>query len=195
MCVLGAVSYAQADCYPGDTTYTAIVQEIYHGVTSDNIKLEGGPDQPSGTINRQQLCIILTNHHNYGKNTAAGQWQTNRQYLGYTSAVINLSACTNALTYTQGYYSLSDWQQWAGYHSGDWYGASTRFSDGAQWSNPSYTPGYTYILQPVRFDSQDRIDNCVTRDSTGATCRYGWNQSGFGVCGYLVCNLSILALL
>ena len=184
LCVLGAVGYAQADCYPGDTTYTAIVQEIYHDVTSDNIKLDGGPDQPSGIINRQQLCDILTNHHNYGMNT--GQSQTNGQYLGYASAHISSSACTTALTFTQGYNSISGWQQWAGYHSGNWYGNSQQFSDGAEWFNPSYKSGVTYVFQKVRFDSQDRIDNCHTKDKTGATCRYGWNQSGFGVSGYSV---------
>ena len=33
----------------------------------------------------------------------------------------------------------------------------------------------------MRFDSQDRIDDCTTADQTGATCRYGWNKSGQGV--------------
>ena len=180
LCVLGVVGYAQADCYPGDTTFNAIVQEIYHGVTSDNIKLDGGPDQPSGTINRQQLCDILTNHHNYGKNSAAGQWRTNRQYLGYVS--VSPSDCTDALTYTKGYNSISGLQQWAGDHSGHWYTKTQRFTDDAEWSDAKYKPGYVYVLQPVRFDSQYRIDHCVTEDYTGATCRNGWNQSGVGVC-------------
>ena len=190
LCVLGAVSYAQADCYPGDSTFNAIVQEIYHSVTSDNIKLDGS-NQPSGSINRQHLCSILTNHHNYGKNTDAGQWQTNRQYLGYVS--VSQSACTNALTYTKGYNSIYGLQQWAGDHSGNWYTKTHKFPDNAEWSDAKYKPGYVYVLQPVRFDSQYRKDHCVTKDSTGATCRYGWNQSGYGVC-YQKCILTYIAV-
>ena len=89
----------------------------------------------------------------------------------------------NALTYTNGYNSLSGWQAWAGYHSGTWYGTTQMFTDGAQWYNPTSQVGstHTYAFQKVRFDSQDRIKHCLTPDSTGATCRYGWNQSGTGV--------------
>ena len=166
--------YARADCYPGDTAYTSIVQDIYHDATSDKIQLSGS-DQPAGTISRYHLCSILRQHHNYGKNP--GQSDTNSEFVGIT---MEQSACTNALYYPKGYNGISGWQQWAGYYSGNWYNTVSPESDGAQWSYPSIKD-VIYALQPVRFDSQYRIDNCVTPNSTGATCRYGWNQSGQGV--------------
>ena len=178
-CVLGALGYAKADCYPGDSVYTNIVQNIYSGVTSDNIILSF---HGSTSMNRQALCSILVNHHNYGKNR--GQSQTNRQYLGYLKNEIMQDTCVNALTYTQGYNNIAGWQNWAGYHSGNWYGKTQIFSDGARWYAPyyKYDPGQTYAVQSVRFDSQDRQDNCNYVDPiTGATCRNGWNQSGNGV--------------
>ena len=177
VCILGALGYAKADCYPGDTAYTNIVQQIYGGVTSDNIVLTFLGSVP---MNRQALCNILVNHHNSGKNP--GQAQTNREYLGHLH--ITQSTCVNALTYTHGYNTISGWQEWAGYHSGHWYAETVTFNDGARWHAPyyKYDPGQTYAVQSVRFDSQDRKDNCNTVDPmTGATCRYGWNQSGQGV--------------
>ncbi len=165
-------------CYPGDTIYTGIVQDIYHSVTADNIVLSG-PNQPRGAITRQQLCSILTNHHNNGI-ISPEQSLTNKEFLD--EVIVGQSSCANALIYTQGYDSISGWQQWAGYHSGNWYSSNNGVSsDHALWSSPSYKPGKVYVLQPVRFDSQYRIDNCVTVDSTGATCRNGWYQSGQGV--------------
>lgn len=172
--ILGVAGYVSADCYPGDTIYNSILQEIYHGVTSDNIKLTSRDSIP---INRRDLCDILTTHHNSDKN--AVQSQTNKEFLGFVS--VSLTDCRNALTYTQGYNTVSGWQKWAGYHSGTWYAYTQQFSDGAQWSPPYYKTGVPYAVQPVRFDSQDRIAHCNTRDQTGATCRYGWNQSGLGV--------------
>ena len=161
------------DCYPGDSAYTEIVQQIYRGVTSDSILLTG-PDQPKS---RYQLCSTLTNHHNSGKNP--GQMETNSEFLGQVT--VTQTACAHALIYTQGYNDISGWQQWAGYHSGNWYSSENSRSDTALWSNPSYKPGNVYVLQPVRFDSQYRIENCITRDSTGSTCRHGWFQSGQNV--------------
>ena len=176
ICVLGVLGHANADCYPGDTAFTNIVQEIYKGVTSDNIILTY---HGSGSMSRNTLCSTLVNHHNYGKNP--GQSQTNRQFLGYQ--YISQSSCVNALTYTSGYYTSAGWQSWAGYHSGKWYAKTQIFSDGARWNVPyvKYDSPYVYYVQSVRFDSQWRKDNCHHRDSTGATCRYGWNQSGQGV--------------
>ena len=181
VCVLGAIGYAHADCYPGDTAYSSIVQEIYSGVTHDNIVLTFHGSSP---MNRQTLCSTLVNRHNNGKNSLAGQVQTNKDYHGYLP--LTQSSCVNALTYTSGYNSLAGWQNWAGDHSGNWYGTTTQFSDGAKWysPNPKYDPGQTYAVQKVRFDSQQRIDDCITPDMTGATCRYGWNQSGQGVSRY-----------
>lgn len=176
MCILGLAEYVRADCYPGDTIYTSIVQEIYHGVTSDNIVLAS---QNGGSpITRSSLCNVLTAHHNFGKNPPY-QLETNKDFLGSLS--VSVSQCKDALTYTQGYNSILGWQAWAGYHSGFWYSTVERFSDGAMWSDPHYESGGAYVVQPVRFDSEDRIKNCVTHDQTGATCRYGWNQSGQGV--------------
>ena len=165
-------AYALADCYPGDDANTAIILDLYHGVTSDNIVLTG-TSQPSGMLDREQLCSILTNHHNNGINP--GQSQTNKDFL--RSAFVAQHDCVQALTYTEGYESLSGWQQWAGYHSGHWYTVTDgRVSDSARWSSPSYE-GNIYAVQPVRFDSQLRKASCVTFYN-GTTCRHGWNQSG-----------------
>ena len=170
VCVLAFIGYARADCYPGDINYSIIVREVYHSVTSNNIKFN------DSSVSRQQLCSILTDHHNNGKNQ--GQSQTNRDYLGYVT--VNQSACTKALTHTQGYKNISGWQQWAGNYSGYWYSTTNGGeSDPAECFTPSYST--FYIDQSVRFDSQYRIDHCVTPDSTGATCRHGWNNSGQGV--------------
>lgn len=135
-------------------------------------------------MSRNTLCIILVYRHNNGKNP--GQSQTNKDYLGQS---IGLYSCVNALTYTNGYSSLAGWQDWAGYHSGNWYATHKIFSDGAMWNQPyyKYDPGQTYAVQPVRFDSQERIKDCHRVDMTGATCRYGWNQSGIGVSNHLQC--------
>lgn len=173
---IGVIGQVQADCYPGDSAFTNIVQEIYHGVTSDNIILTYLGNTP---MSRSALCNILVNHHNYGRNP--GQSQTNKAYLGYLH--IFQSTCVNALTYTNGYSTIAGWQAWAGYHSGNWYSETQAFSDNARWNNPyyKYDPGQTYSVQSVRFDSQWRVDNCHTQDITGATCRNGWNQSGQGV--------------
>ena len=180
--LIGATSvrYAQADCYPGDSAYTSIVQEIYKGVTMDNIILDHFTTCATPmAIDRQTLCALLVSQHNFGKNSDAGQTQTNKDYLANgCGQPIPLSTCVNALTYTQGY-SSSDWEVWAGKHSGYWYQETVNFKDDAEWFSP--TQHQNYALQPVRFDSQDRINGCTTPDMTGATCRYGWNRSGTGV--------------
>ncbi len=175
--LLGTAGYVHADCYPGNAAYTAIIQNVYHGVTSDNFRLTG-TDQLPGFITRKQLCDRLTSHHNYGKNT--GMAQTNRDFLG---RYISSSQCQNALTYTKGYNSIAGWQLWDGYHSGKWYNTvNGGDNDGAQWNAP-YSKSdakHTYAVQSVRFDSDWRKNNCHTKYS-GVTCRYGWNQSGTGV--------------
>ena len=183
MCILSVCGYALADCYPGDTIYTSIVQEIYKGVTHDNI-IVTFHDHGNTPLTRNTLCNILVYRHNNRKNP--GQSQTNKDYLGQS---IGLYSCVNALTYTNGYSSLAGWQDWAGYHSGNWYATHKIFSDGAMWNQPyyKYDPGQTYAVQPVRFDSQERIKDCHRVDMTGATCRYGWNQSGIGVSNHLQC--------
>ncbi len=107
--LLGTAGYVHADCYPGDTAYTSIIQSVYNGVTSGGFQLSG-TDQLSGTINRQDLCIRLTSHHNSGTNS--GMTQTNSQFL--VNGAISESECRDALTYTQGYNSIAGWQQWDG---------------------------------------------------------------------------------
>ena len=173
--IFGALGYVSADCYPGDAAYNKILQAIYKGVTTDKIVLTYIGTTP---MSRQALCTILVNNHNYGRNPR--QWLTNSNFLGQQ---VTQSACVNALTFTTGYSSLAGWQKWDGYHSGRWYSKTTSFSDAARWSSP-YSKGQTYAVQPVRFDSQWRKENCKRRDITGATCRYGWNHSGKGV----MCN-------
>ncbi len=46
--LLGTAGYVHADCYPGDTAYTSIIQSVYNGVTSGGFQLSG-TDQLSGT--------------------------------------------------------------------------------------------------------------------------------------------------
>lgn len=176
--LLGALESARADCYPGDATYSGIVQQIYTGVTHDNIALSFHGNTP---LTRQSLCQVLVNRHNYGRNLVTCQQQTNRQYL--QNLYISVPSCVSALTYTRGYNSPAGWNKWDGYHSGIWYGKSQHFIDGALWSSPytKYDSQHTYAVQPVRFDSNDRKTTCTHVDMTGATCRNGWNQSGQGV--------------
>ena len=150
--VLGVFGCARADCYPGDTNFTGIVQQIYNAVTSDRIVL-AGTDQPIGVIDRQQLCEILIDHHNFGTNP--GQPQTNGDFLG--SATVSLSACVDALTYTQGYNTTVGWEQWAGNHTGHRYSVNGAFFDEALWSAPSYVSGMDFVFQQVRFDSPSLI--------------------------------------
>ena len=175
LCVLGIFGHASADCYPGDVNFTAIIQRIYQDVTSDRIVL-AGVNQPRSVLNRQQLCQILTDHHNSGRNP--GQLQTNSGFLG--SAIVSGIACTDALTYTEGYSNITGWQQWQGHHSGHRYSLNRVFSEEETWHTPSYQSGTSNVLQSIRFGSQFRISNCVT-EYDGTTCSFGWNQSGQGV--------------
>ena len=177
--VLKLCGLIYADCYPGDSQYTAIVQEIYKNVTSDRIN---GLRGYSNSLTRSQLCNLLVNNHNNRRLSASGQRYTNQQFLGQ---LVSVSSCVNALTYTNGYDTNNGWMKWAGYHSGTWWSSynSQSFSDGARWDQPysKYDPGQTYAVQKVTFDSQWRKDHCTHVDQTGSTCRYGWNQSGEGV--------------
>ena len=50
-----------ADCYPGDTQFTAIVQEVYKQVTSDRIS--GLRGYGSLELTRAQLCSLLVRNH------------------------------------------------------------------------------------------------------------------------------------
>ena len=177
--VLKLCGLTYADCYPGDSQYTAIVQGIYKKVTSDKISgLRGYPNP----LTRSQLCNLLVNNHNNGYLRASGQSYTNQRFLGQS---VSVSSCVNALTYTKGYDTQSGWIKWAGRHNGKWWSrhGNRVFNDGARWNQPylKYDPGQTYAVQKVEFLSQWRKVHCTHVDQTGATCRYGWNQSGKGV--------------
>ena len=177
LCLLGAVGYVKADCYPGDTVFNSILQDIYNGVTTNNIVLTfSGPT----AFTRYHLCLILTNNHNNGKITNAGMFQTNGAFLGQQ---ISYSSCVTALTNTIGY-SWSDWNTWEGHYLGKWYAETgTVFDDDTLWETPTtkIESGRTYYVQKVTFHSPWRVANCHSTDSTGATCLHGWNQSGVGV--------------
>jgi len=175
--LLGTYSQlADADCYPGDTQFTAIVQEVYKKVTSDRIS--GLRGYGSYELTRTQLCSLLVQNHNSGLIQSRGQTRTNNNFLGQA---ISLSSCVNALVYTKGYDTDEGWRRWAGTLSGTWWSNYGLFSDGAEWYQPYWKNGQTYAVQKVEFLSQWRKENCKFVDQTGATCRFGWNQSGRGV--------------
>ena len=173
---------AYADCYPGDTQYTAIVQELYNKVTSDEIS---GLRGYSHSLTRSQLCKLLVNNHNTGYLPKSGQANTNKHFLGQS---ISESSCVNALTFTKGYDTQDGWKKWAGRLYGIWWSShgDTSFNDGARWYQPylKYDPDQTYAVQKVEFYSQWRKDHCTHVDQTGSTCQFGWNQSGKGVMIY-----------
>lgn len=177
--MLKVCGLAYADCYPGDVQYTAIVQEIYKKVTSDKISgLRGYPY----SLTRSQLCKLLVSNHNNGYLPRSGQAYANSHFLGQS---VSESSCVNALTYTKGYDTQTGWIKWAGYLIGTWWSrdGDKSFSDGARWYRPylKYDSGQTYAVQKVKFYSQWRKAHCTHVDQTGATCQYGWNQSGKGV--------------
>ena len=164
---------AYADCYPGDSQYNAIVQELYRNVIRDRISgLRGYPNP----LTRLQLCNLLVSNHNNGYLRASGQSYTNQRFLGQS---VSVSSCVNALTNTQGYTTQSGWITWAGSHHGKWWSrhGNRVFNDGAKWDRPYLRSGQTYAVQKVEFLSRSR-NYCTHVDMTGATCRYGWRQSG-----------------
>ena len=167
-----------ADCYPGDAQFTAIVQEVYKKVTSDRIS--GLRGYGSLELTRTQLCSLLVRNHNSGliQSQTSSQTRTNYNFLGES---ISLGACVNALVYTNGYDTDEGWRRWAGTLSGTWWSNDEAISDGAKWYQPYWKDGQTYAVQKVEFYSQWRKDNCKFVDQTDATCLFGWNQSGRGV--------------
>lgn len=157
-----------ADVYPAD--YSAIVQEIYHEVASDQIDMTF-----KGTINtRPELCSALVNQHNNVKPGAATI--TNAQYIGVN---IDANTCTNALYYSTGYSDISGLNAWAGTLQGTWYDdTGNTFTDPAVWATP--------ILEPTG-DPQNDVDNWgqprvyyfqdVLFSARSGSSRYGWNQA------------------
>ena len=177
--VLKLCGLMYANCYPGDSQYTAIVQEMYKKVTSDEITgLRGYPF----SLNRSQLCKLLVKNHNRGYLPESGQAYTNEQFLKQS---VSESSCVNALTYTKGYDIPNEWEKWAGYLLGTWWSKDEdkSFNDGASFNHPhtKYDSGQLYGVQKVEFYSQWRNINCTHVNQTGATCRHRWNQSGKGV--------------
>jgi hypothetical protein len=159
-----------ADIYPGDTAYNAIVQNIYHGVSADNINLVY--DQSIHT--RTQLCVKLTDQHNNG--TPGVATQTNAALINQT---ITVADCLNALWFSQGYNSSTGLAAWKGNLSGSWYADNgATFNDPAIWKAP---------ISVQTGDPQNDLDNngnprvyvfqqVVFSARTGAA-KYGWNQS------------------
>lgn len=161
---------AFADVYPGDTTFTNIVQNVYHAVSADNISYK------NNTIRtRDELCSNLVNRHNNHISKLASQ--SNASFIGVTLTQLD---CLNALWYSDGYNGSSGWQAWAGNLTGTWYSdefldnngnitqAANTFNDSADWLSPvkeSGSDGRTYDLQSVIFT--ERTGNA----------RYGWNMS------------------
>lgn len=77
-------AYVQADCYPGDVAYT---QEIYHGVTSDNIRLSHNGGSP---ISRRSLSATP-----WPGTTTMGETEGSRKTTG-PSLEIYMSALHSA---------------------------------------------------------------------------------------------------
>ncbi len=164
------INNTYADVYPGDSTYSNYVQNIYHSVTGDNINLE----YDSSITTRQQLCNRLVSRHNTGRNTASGQLQSNADFSG---VVIFEQDCVNALTFTQGYSNAAGLEAWAGQHRGTWYDQSQTFSDSADWQHPVKEPSN----DPSDLDNNGNprvydFQSVVFTERTG-DARYGWNQS------------------
>ena len=55
--IFGTLGYASADCYPGDVAYNKIIQEIYKGVTSDNIVLTHLGNSPMSRKDLRLYCF------------------------------------------------------------------------------------------------------------------------------------------
>ena len=159
---------AGADVYPGDASYGAIVQDIYHEVTSDSIYL----NWQTSITTRTELCEALTSAHNTGLNP--GMSASNADWINES---VSVDDCLWALWYTNGYPGNAAWNKWAGTHNGYWYDQTTQFHDSAYWApavgrlaaSPSDVDSMgnrrVYSFQDVRF-----------LDRTGPA-RYGWNQS------------------
>ncbi len=163
---IDAAGINYVDVYPGDTAYNALVQEIYHEVSSDNIDLNFN----SSIQTRTQLCNLLVSRHNGGTNP--GQSQTNSAYIGES---ITVNQCLNALWFSDGYDSNADWNQWTGNHVGTWYDQTNSFTDNANW------------LQSVNEAANDpndtdangntRVYNFQQVEFLGANAHFGWNQA------------------
>ena len=94
ICVMSAVTMiltkplaVWADVYPGDTAYSRIVQNVYRGVTSDNIRMGWKSDIRT----RPQLCQTLVRRHN---DRAPARNITNASFIG---ATITVGECLDAL--------------------------------------------------------------------------------------------------
>ena len=162
--------HARADCYPGHQQYNIILQSLFQSVTQDNMIVLSGPNQPVGSfgyLDRNDLCSILTDHHNSGSNS--GQLHTNKDFLG--GIPIGLTDCVTALSFPTGYTSATGLDQWTGYHTGQLFTSMGAEPNIEERLNPVIEISYT--AQEIRFISRT---GCVTQYTFG-TCLNGWNQS------------------
>lgn len=158
------------DTYPGDATYSQIVQEIYHEVSSDSISMTF----QSSITTRNSLCETLVTRHNTHKPTGASQ--TNATYIG---VALSEQDCLNALWFSSGYNNASEWGAWAGVLSGTWFnGDGQTFTDPADWKVPHtvQTANPSTDLDnnggPRIYD----IQSVLFSNRTG-NARFAWNMS------------------
>jgi len=157
-----------ADVYP--VNYSAIVQEVYHEVSSDQIDMTF----ESTITTRPELCNKLIHQHNNA--TPGAATTTNAQYIGFT---IDVNTCTNALYYSTGYSNISELNAWAGTLQGTWYDETgNTFTDPAVWAAPIFL---------LTSDPQNDVNNNgqprvyyfqdVLFSARSGFSRYGWNQA------------------
>ena len=170
---------AFADRYPGDAAFEEIRQEVYGGITSDNIRM----DFNRSIVTRNQLCRTLVNRHNTNRVTYREDDEPNGRILTTTTnaSFIGVSLteldCLNALWFSDGYDSSAGWRAWAGNLVGTWFNDERFFNtetneyqqiftDPANWLSPEAERGErTYYLQSVIFSGRS------------GNARYGWNKS------------------
>jgi len=160
-----------ADQYPSsDATYTRIAQDVYHGVSADNIAM----DFDNSIRTREQLCDKLINKHNNAK--PAGAKLNNALYIGES---MDRDTCLNALWYSKGYAGPKGLRNWAGEMTGTWYADDGKtYNDPAIWDAPTKETtkdprnDKDASGQPRVYDFQK-----VTFTSRSGNARNGWNQS------------------
>ena len=160
-----------SDTYPGDRDYTRIIDDMRGRVAADRISMQYW--QGGAALSRSQVCQLLADRHNNGRN--AGQGQTSAAFLGLS---VTSGDCLNALSLTRGYPPAAGLTAWAGHYQGTWYAERQQFTDNALWHPPRGEPTRHprtdrdsanrprfYSLQPVEFLNRS------------GPARFGWNQS------------------
>lgn len=162
-----------SDTYPGDTTFTDKVQQLFRSAAADRIHL---PWAGNRTLTRLKLCEALVQRHYV--NVSPGMGETNANFLGCPDVTqpALLNACIVALNTPQGFKSPEGWDVWRGQHRGTWFDdKGKRFDDQAEWDSPrkepSRLPGDVDSSgDPRKYDFQDVR-------WPGPPPRNGWNQS------------------